>query len=173
MFMSRVAYQGILPLRVCVWGGGGGEGSSMNAATPTPTSYLTTCHLHTCIIKITIKTKQISNALSCRLYFCIFFLDPLIEIPITWPKGTYALPRPTTGCPDSYSTWHSGYRIHDLEGNNHWSSVNHFYPVPTNSGHHVQQSFCCKTEAELDKLAWTFLPGQYCLVKKGNCPSGE
>ena len=93
-----------------------------------------------------------------------------MRIPLTWPKGTYGLPMPKSGCP---KRWHKGYRKHDTEdvfGANKWS-----YPFdlagPYNRND-MTQNFCMKTEytASVYDLHWP--KGQYCILKKRKCPGG-
>ena len=97
-----------------------------------------------------------------------------MRIPLTWPKGTYGLPKPKSGCPKgSNFPWHSGYRKHDTEdtdSNNKWSSP--FDLAGPYYRNNMFQNFCMKTKdtASVYNLPWP--RGQYCINKKGECPEG-
>eukprot|EP00057_Strongylocentrotus_purpuratus_P035074 XP_797600.2 PREDICTED: uncharacterized protein LOC593009 [Strongylocentrotus purpuratus] len=101
-------------------------------------------------------------------------VDPEIVIPIAWPKGTYTLPKPIYGCPNTHFTWAEGWRFHDTEDvapGNYWSDPLHL------SGNFKKNDmdrwFCSKTVEEQDIFNWSFQPGQYCVAKKGSlCPKG-
>ncbi|XP_019642892.1 PREDICTED: uncharacterized protein LOC109484111 [Branchiostoma belcheri] len=89
-----------------------------------------------------------------------------------WPVGTYGLPQTNTGCPEAAGvTWRLGWRYHDTEdddSNNHWSSGLHFP-----SGYwrnNMYQKFCMKTSYWEGSGTWP--AGNYCIFKKGGCPSG-
>ncbi|KAK3585066.1 hypothetical protein CHS0354_004250 [Potamilus streckersoni] len=48
-----------------------------------------------------------------------------LDIPVTWPNGTYGIPRPKTGCPQGNTAWKTGWRYEDTETqdpSNTWSS---------------------------------------------------
>ena len=99
----------------------------------------------------------------------------MIAIPVSWPKGTYSLIKPTIGCPNTHLNWSEGWRYQDTENshaNNYWSDPLHF------AGEHAKNDmtrfFCSKTVAEEDHYGFSFQPGQYCLAKKGpECPPGR
>eukprot|EP00057_Strongylocentrotus_purpuratus_P014522 XP_011668996.1 PREDICTED: uncharacterized protein LOC575120 [Strongylocentrotus purpuratus] len=99
----------------------------------------------------------------------------LVAIPITWPKGKYTLPKPTTGCPNAHFTFPDGYRYHDTEdkdSNNHWSSSNHLAGYKNKNN--MEHWFCSKTREEEDIYDWAFQPGKYCVMRKGSsCPAGS
>ena len=90
---------------------------------------------------------------------------------ITWPAGTYGLQMPMPGCPrGSGFQWHTGTRFHDTEDrrpNNHWSSP---YDLAGTVGrNNMEQRFCIKTSLK-GRRPWP--KGEYCILKKGNCPAG-
>ncbi|XP_033637903.1 uncharacterized protein LOC117298694 [Asterias rubens] len=101
--------------------------------------------------------------------------DPVVQSAITWPIGTYSLPMTDSlsGCPNSAFFWTTGRRFQDTQdlwANNQWSDPCHL-PGPY-ARNNVQQNFCSKmdnlvTESDLD---WD--EGEYCIFKKGICPSG-
>ncbi|XP_072180200.1 uncharacterized protein [Diadema setosum] len=100
--------------------------------------------------------------------------DPSVQVPVTWPYGTYSLPMPQVGCPTSHFYWQTGSRYQDTENylpNNYWSDPCHlqgpYYRVS------VEQNFCSKTNAAEDEYNWAWPAGEYCVFKKGNeCPDG-
>ena len=97
-----------------------------------------------------------------------------MRIPLTWPKGTYGLPMPKSGCPKgSNFQWHAGYRSHDTEdtrGNNKWSSP--FDLAGPYYRRDMTQKFCMKTKDEASDYNLPWPRGQYCILKKGECPEG-
>ncbi|XP_073250647.1 uncharacterized protein [Porites lutea] len=101
-------------------------------------------------------------------------LDPEVRIPLTWPKGTYGLPMPKSGCPKgSNFQWHAGYRSHDTEdtrGNNKWSSP--FDLAGPYYRRDMTQKFCMKTKDKASDYNLPWPRGQYCILKKGECPEG-
>ncbi|XP_071950861.1 uncharacterized protein [Antedon mediterranea] len=110
---------------------------------------------------------------SSKIKRCIS--DPVIQIPITWPKGYYGLPKPVVGCPaDVDFPWHEGSRYQDTEnskGNNYWSDPLHFEGPYDVTG--MEQDFCMKTQFEGSEYDWTWPEGSYCIFKKGSvCPDG-
>ncbi|XP_072033848.1 uncharacterized protein [Amphiura filiformis] len=101
--------------------------------------------------------------------------DPIVEIPVTWPQGTYGLPRPATvGCPNTHFTWATGWRFQDTEDvfpDNFWSNPCHLEGPYW--GNDAYQNFCLKTVNEEDIYEWTWPAGQYCIYQKGGvCPAG-
>ncbi|XP_033763690.1 uncharacterized protein LOC117344915 [Pecten maximus] len=83
----------------------------------------------------------------------------------SWPKGTYTLLQPSTGCPNGWST---GYIQFEMQaGGNSYHSSNYLKgDVISNL---VQWYFCTKTsDVGLDE--WP--SGRYCVMRHGgNCPS--
>lgn len=108
------------------------------------------------------------------LLFFVLFVHLEFTTAVTWPRGTYGLPKPLSGCPSGHGKfpWHSGWRYHDTEdrnSNNHWSNPYHL------AGYHrsnnMAQHFCFKTVYRTaGSRPWP--RGQYCVFKKGNCPPG-
>ena len=41
------------------------------------------------------------------------FADPQLVVPLTWPRGTYGLMKPVSGCPAGRVTWREGWRYQD------------------------------------------------------------
>ena len=104
-----------------------------------------------------------------------------------WPSGTYGLPKPATGCPLATGfQWRTGYRFqHTEDGSrrggsfflhklpcrkcNKWSNGIHF-PKGFGAKDHMKQHFCMKT-GNGGSRNWP--RGNYCIFKKGSCPSGK
>ncbi|XP_011683559.2 uncharacterized protein LOC105447351 isoform X2 [Strongylocentrotus purpuratus] len=101
--------------------------------------------------------------------------DGQVLIPLTWPDGTYGLPKPTSGCPNSEFTWPEGYRHHDTEddnSNNQWS--NPLNLAGSFSRNNMRHHFCMKTTSVVDSnLQWSWQPGSYCIYKYNSCPAGQ
>ena len=99
------------------------------------------------------------------------FSDPDLRIPLTWPKGTYGLPMPKSGCPKGTNfLWRKGTRYQDTEdyrSDNKWS-VNHYLAGRAKKDD-MEQKFCMKTQPD-GILNWP--KGKYCILKKGPCPKG-
>ncbi|XP_070568158.1 uncharacterized protein [Ptychodera flava] len=100
--------------------------------------------------------------------------NPSVQTPITWPSGTYGLPKPNYGCPFSSGfSWYSGWRKHDTEdigASNAWSNPYDLMGPYTRTDMH--QNFCMKTTTQGTSYDWKWTSGEYCIFKKGNCPSG-
>ena len=99
------------------------------------------------------------------------FSDPDLRIPLTWPKGTYGLPMPKSGCPKGKNVrWHEGTRYQDTEdyrSDNEWSA--HHDLAGRAKKDDMEQKFCMKTLSD-GILNWP--KGKYCILKKGTCPKG-
>ncbi|XP_062501657.1 perforin-like protein 1 [Corticium candelabrum] len=99
--------------------------------------------------------------------------DSQLTLPIAWPKGTYGLVKPSSGCPrGSNSRWDSGWRKHDTEdGNsaNQWSSS--YNLAGWKGSNNMQWEFCIKVSNGLNNINYPWPRGSYCILKKGNCPN--
>ncbi|XP_071478967.1 uncharacterized protein [Diadema antillarum] len=96
-----------------------------------------------------------------------------ISIDLSWPEGTYGLPKARDGCPNSAIRFSEGRRRHDTENSNNaneWSDPLHL--AGSVSHENIEQQFCIKTVAEMSDDPWIFQPGTYCIYKRGDCPSG-
>ena len=89
-----------------------------------------------------------------------------------WPRGTYAVPMPRSGCPVSTEfSWSEGVLRQDTEDSrpsNNWSSSFHLNGEKRDST--ISQHFCVKTN-DTGKTQWP--AGKYCIYKKGKCPYGK
>ncbi|XP_052089245.1 uncharacterized protein LOC127725986, partial [Mytilus californianus] len=101
-------------------------------------------------------------------------LDPVIKIPITWPYGTYGLYHPKSGCPKAAFAWAEGWNRQDAEdhdNNNAWSPGIHLDDSVRSDGKPIFH-FCIKTMNENTEYKRDWPKGNYCILKKGNCPQG-
>ena len=102
--------------------------------------------------------------------------DAPVVIPISWPVGTYALPKPEAGCPNRELGWREGDVFQDLEDTSPQSAVSaghHFAGTPLTSGKNILMSYCVKTNRRVEYDEWKWPKGSYCIAKYGDCPSGE
>ena len=91
-----------------------------------------------------------------------------------WPDGTYALPKPLSGCPDTGSqfTWQEGRRYQDSEdyyNNNSFSSPLHLAGYFGSNGISIEHRVKTSTTGD-SGTQWP--NGSYCIVKSGGCPVG-
>ncbi len=104
----------------------------------------------------------------------VYFPDPPVQIPLTWPLGTYGLPETTSGCPKG-KFWHKGTRFHDTEDdnpNNLWSDP--YDLAGYKNENDMEQKFCMRTLNRITPYDLPWPRGQYCIYKKGeNCPKGQ
>ncbi|XP_028403866.1 uncharacterized protein LOC114526459 [Dendronephthya gigantea] len=92
---------------------------------------------------------------------------------LSWPSGTYGLPKTTTPCPDM---WIPGWRKQIMEDDKQPAETS----LSTNLNMHMDvhligsaltRHFCTKTsDGTKDTTAWP--AGNYCIYKKNQCPSG-
>ncbi|XP_052271513.1 mucin-3A-like isoform X2 [Dreissena polymorpha] len=101
--------------------------------------------------------------------------DHSLQIPVTWPRGTYGVMKTTLGCPGSQVTWLQGSRFQDTED---ISSKNSFTPDITRflagsfASNNIQTEFCIKSQPQVSQYDGDWPRGAYCLLKMGNCPTG-
>ena len=112
------------------------------------------------------------SGFSPPLTYCICMCFTLSGRKLTWPRGSYGLPMPASGCPliKGYPM-KEGWRLHDTENkrpSNDWSLPLHF-PGPFNRND-VTQRFCMKTLSTTGGRDWP--EGQFCIYMKGKCPRG-
>ena len=102
--------------------------------------------------------------------FRSYFLAAHVVAP-HWPSGSYALPRPKTGCPGAH--WREGFRYQDSENvqnTNLQSNNSHLSGVVNRHG--IKQEFCIHVASTRTEEAF-WPPGKYCIYKKGeSCPNG-
>ena len=91
---------------------------------------------------------------------------------VRWPRGTYALPMPVTGCPQSRKlSWSKGHvrqNTEDTRPLSNWSRPVHLKGFRKNNV--ITQHFCVKENREGTR-DWP--RGKYCIYKKGKCPNGK
>ncbi|XP_052803159.1 uncharacterized protein LOC128233500 [Mya arenaria] len=93
-------------------------------------------------------------------------------IPVTWPKGTYSLAQPKSGCPTGEFTWYEGWRLQDTETqtpDNAWS-INNNFAGKLMAGE-MQLEYCTKGESEPTDFDRNWPAGDYCIFKYGSCPA--
>ena len=74
------------------------------------------------------------------------------DIQISWPSGTYGLPKSTSGCP---AMWNEGWRKQDLEDDRRDQSKfsSSFHMEAILDSEDITRHFCVKTSNyELNKL---------------------
>ncbi|XP_071954205.1 uncharacterized protein [Antedon mediterranea] len=104
--------------------------------------------------------------------------EEIFRLPVTWPIGTYGLPKTKSGCPGDITndyTFYSGTRFQDSEdkkNGNEGSNPNHF-PVGT-IGIDMTQHFCMKTIDKFTPYDRDWPDGEYCIFKgkHSDCPTG-
>ena len=91
---------------------------------------------------------------------------------MNWPKGTYGLLEPMSGCPNA--KWRRGFRSHDSEDShnrNNWELGLDRLTTSKFDRESIQLNFCVKTQSSpREEPDWP--EGSYCLFKKGSCPAG-
>ncbi|XP_048731684.2 uncharacterized protein LOC125648722 [Ostrea edulis] len=91
---------------------------------------------------------------------------------VKWPRGTYTLMKPDTGCP---AGWLEGWRLQDGENDHNLNSIDtahHFYGIYGNQPRDFRFSFCTKDAHDFNADGlWP--AGNYCIMRQGHtCPSG-
>ncbi|KAJ7375367.1 hypothetical protein OS493_002119 [Desmophyllum pertusum] len=98
-------------------------------------------------------------------------IDLKLYESVKWPRGTYAVPMPHSGCPVSMEfSWSEGYLRQNTEDSgplSNWSSPLHLKGEKKDN--EITQHFCVKTK-KAGKTRWP--AGSYCIYKKGKCPRG-
>ncbi|XP_071078434.1 uncharacterized protein [Haliotis cracherodii] len=92
-----------------------------------------------------------------------------VPAPTKWPAGTHAMPSATEGCPGD--VFLGGFVHHTSDGGSTQSATVHVKGEFTSSS--SKYHFCVKnssTSADADTAEWG--PGRYCILKKGDCPTG-
>ncbi|XP_045172520.2 uncharacterized protein LOC123534363 [Mercenaria mercenaria] len=104
---------------------------------------------------------------------------PAIQVPITWPSGTYGLMKSANGCPGDNTRWQEGWRKFDTEdtfsSHNSFSSGIQNYLSGEFHSNDIINRFCMKTSTHSisgSQYDQQWPRGTYCLLKKGACPSG-
>lgn len=96
----------------------------------------------------------------------------MISVPLTWPRGSYALPETTDGCPMKFT---SGCRYQDNEDTNNQNQfsqgIQYLEGQFDDSRDNIQICYCVRINDDTTSL-FTWPPGQYCIAKKGVCPDG-
>lgn len=140
--------------------------------------------------ELTIQSRRVHVEGTMRLHYFMFFpsfqvkqnlvnieqqmyedttTSTLLKTRSKWPKGSYALPRPKSGCPvSSGHTWKFAYRLYDTKFTT--SYKNHLRN--TVSRLFFVEEFCSRS-LSIERSEVNFPPGQYCVYKTGSsCPVG-
>ncbi len=111
------------------------------------------------------------HIISLLLLHSSYIADPDISITIEWPAGTYSLPQPDSGCPQG---WNKGCWYQDNEDSRNGNS---FSPdqidqyLKGSFTNNVQTCYCTNEDSTRTSL-FDWPAGEYCIAKKGNCPTG-
>ncbi|KAK7106197.1 uncharacterized protein [Littorina saxatilis] len=101
--------------------------------------------------------------------------DPALVVPLTWPRGTYGLVKPVTGCPGGRISWSEGWRFQDtgdhVFSSNMMSTQLHLAGswLPDKN---IRMDFCMKGNRRLSEFDVDWPAGDYCILKYGACPTG-
>ncbi|XP_052063522.1 uncharacterized protein LOC127703114 [Mytilus californianus] len=86
-----------------------------------------------------------------------------------WPKGTYTLVKPKTGCP---SRWKEGWRKQDNEDRRNSNSITPGHHFHGSFGGNMVFHFCTKDEHVISGN-YNWPRGNYCILRQGiSCPPG-
>ncbi|XP_056001799.1 uncharacterized protein LOC130048773 [Ostrea edulis] len=98
-------------------------------------------------------------------------------VRVKWPKGTYTLVKPKSGCP---SGWLEGWRNQDNEDYVNRNSVtynadnyqHHFFGIDGTHPKNINISYCTKDPNDVNEEG-NWPKGSYCILKHGStCPDG-
>ncbi|KAL4223846.1 hypothetical protein ACF0H5_017311 [Mactra antiquata] len=101
-----------------------------------------------------------------------------IQVPVSWPKGTYGLMQTVTGCPSGSIAWKGGYLVQDTEDSTHSNSFSPnlaSYMKGRFLSTSIRTEFCIKTTVQSTNIStydhdWP--AGTYCVLKYKACPTG-
>ena len=122
-------------------------------------------------IQIKLQQTEIKAQQNDRLLSIILsFLGGLME----WPRGFYALLRPSTGCPVDlalYGGTHTFLKLHTEGGDDHSSALSHVTAFTSGSKSFVTMEFC-EVTTEYNTASWP--QGSFCVHKLWHklCPEG-
>ncbi|ESO04577.1 hypothetical protein HELRODRAFT_191631 [Helobdella robusta] len=95
-----------------------------------------------------------------------------LRVAYAWPEGTYGLPMPVTGCPEGPNNeWEQGTRTQMTEKGSHPSDIIHLAGIEPTYTEYLVQHFCMKMSYPQYGGDFTWMPGKYCIFKKGDCPA--
>ncbi|XP_048743790.2 uncharacterized protein LOC125657178 isoform X1 [Ostrea edulis] len=114
---------------------------------------------------------QKMNGLTLRHWILLICSISVISA-VKWPRGTYTLVKPKSGCP---SGWLQGWRYQDNEDDSNQNRVtygHHFFGISGSSPNYMNVSYCTKDLDDCNSEGqWP--SGNYCILKHGNtCPIG-
>ncbi|XP_052220881.1 uncharacterized protein LOC127837669 [Dreissena polymorpha] len=112
-----------------------------------------------------LQTTQYSNART----------DFTLQVPVTWPTGTYGMMKTSSGCPTGGAAWQSGWRYQDTEDqspSNQYTAGIEGYLAGSFANNNLRTEFCMKTQAHFTDFDVNWPSGTYCILKQGSCPPG-
>lgn len=100
----------------------------------------------------------------------MFISDPRIKVTLLWPKGTYALPETTSGCPSH--EFDEGCRYQDSEDKDNKNKFHGTHLLRGIFSKNMEMCYCViKHDNEKSNNLWP--AGTYCIAKKGESPDDE
>ncbi|KAL4224310.1 hypothetical protein ACF0H5_017765 [Mactra antiquata] len=100
---------------------------------------------------------------------------PFVQVPITWPAGTYGLMKAAQGCPAGHTHWSGGWRKFDTEdtdSHNYFSPNVNSYLSGSFHSNNIVTDFCGKIQRTSSSYDQQWPKGSYCILKYGPCPTG-
>ncbi|XP_052059669.1 uncharacterized protein LOC127700292 [Mytilus californianus] len=98
---------------------------------------------------------------------CILFLMIASACAVSWPSGSYSLPKSQSGCPLG---WAEGCRYQDNEDTHNVNDVRYNHHFNGIFGRNTKLCYCTKT-THSGSGSWP--RGNYCIARKSDaCPSG-
>ena len=112
-----------------------------------------------------------AEALSSPLFAAATIAPPVsaattAPASLSWPRGTYSLPKAASGCPSRFS---SGCVYQDNEDSNNANRFSNAHLIDGAFGRNIRMCYCTR-QSSSGSTTWP--RGQYCIAKKGSCPSG-
>ena len=100
-----------------------------------------------------------SSILTKKLWVSFTDAISLIFHEVTWPNGTYGLPKAKSGCPQSEGiTWSDGWRVQDMSHNkrsgSNISPDSHLDAVIFKDKRFLNRTFCVKSRFGTSKKEW-------------------
>ncbi|KAH3865545.1 hypothetical protein DPMN_028585 [Dreissena polymorpha] len=131
--------------------------------------------LDTISAKVTAALKNYNADKQYETHINQVLTDHGLQIPVTWPRGTYGLMKTASGCPGEHVSWLQGSRFQDTEDissrNSFPSDITRFL-AGSFASNNIQTEFCIKSQFQVSEYDDDWPRGAYCLLKKGNCPTG-
>ncbi|XP_046841756.1 uncharacterized protein LOC124435755 isoform X2 [Xenia sp. Carnegie-2017] len=98
-------------------------------------------------------------------------VSEMLTSRVEWPLGSYTLPKPKSGCPNTASlTWKEAWRFQDLENDARQESnfSTHFHMDANLRNNDIKRSFCTSLN---ENVLEPWPKGSYCIYRNSNyCP---